>query len=178
MAKLKNDKYERFAQEYQLDSNKTQAAIRAGYSKNGADSKGGQLYGIIRIRERIDELRAETAERCKITIDEIVTELGEQFRVDPNEVFEDNGNLKPFNEMTDRARRSIKSIQKKTFTSAAGTSEDIKAEMYDKHGAAEKLLKHLGGYERDNKQKEKIIVTNQDRDDRIEELLAKAKKDG
>lgn len=64
---LKNDKYEAFCQEYMRDSNKTQAAIRAGYSKNRADSKGAQLWGIIGIQNRVAVLQGRLAEETGVS---------------------------------------------------------------------------------------------------------------
>lgn len=58
MAELENKKHERFCQEYILDLNATQAAIRAGYSVKQANSTGARLYAKVSIRARIDELNA------------------------------------------------------------------------------------------------------------------------
>ena len=44
-------KQERFCQEYALDLNATQAAIRAGYSKRNAAKIGPELLGKTRIAE-------------------------------------------------------------------------------------------------------------------------------
>lgn len=173
MSKELSHKEERFCEEFVIDNNATQAAIRAGYSQDSARSIASKKLTKHNIQDFISELRGQISKRCKITIDEIVTELAEQFRVDPNEVFESNGNLKALDKMSDRARRSIKAIQKQTFTSDSGTSEKIKAELYDKHVAAEKLMRHLGGYKEDNEQANKIIVSEQDRDNRIAELNKK-----
>ena len=49
------DKQKRFAEEYLVDTNATQAAIRAGYSKKTAYSMGQQLLKKIEIKTYIDE---------------------------------------------------------------------------------------------------------------------------
>lgn len=151
-------KEQRFCEEYVIDLNATQAAIRAGYSEDSARSIASNKLTKHNIQEAVKDLRGEISKRCKITIDEIVTELAEQFRVDPNEVFDNTGALKLLGNMTDRARRSIKSIQRQTFTTEGGVSEKIKTELYDKHTAAEKLMRHLGGYGKDHEQANKPIV--------------------
>lgn len=48
-------KQARFADEYLVDQNATQAAIRAGYSKNTAYSQGGRLLKNVEIRAYIDK---------------------------------------------------------------------------------------------------------------------------
>lgn len=59
MAELENRKHERFCQEYIIDLNATQAAIRAGYSKNRADVTGARLLGNARVHARVTELSQE-----------------------------------------------------------------------------------------------------------------------
>lgn len=53
------DRQERFCQEYIIDANATQAAIRAGYCEKTARSTGSRLLTKADIRARIDELMAE-----------------------------------------------------------------------------------------------------------------------
>lgn len=54
MAKL-TKKQQRFCDEYLLDCNATQAAIRAGYSKKTANEQGAKLIADKRISDRINE---------------------------------------------------------------------------------------------------------------------------
>jgi phage terminase small subunit len=49
------DKQKRFADEYLIDTNATQAAIRAGYSKKTACSQGQRLLTNVEIKTYIDE---------------------------------------------------------------------------------------------------------------------------
>ena len=62
-----NPKQERFAQEYVIDSNGKQAAIRAGYSPKTAEVKACQLLRIIKVSQYVQQLRDEVAERLGIT---------------------------------------------------------------------------------------------------------------
>ena len=54
-----NNKQQKFAQEYVIDCNGTQAAIRAGYSAKTADSKAAQLLVIVRVKQEIERIQAE-----------------------------------------------------------------------------------------------------------------------
>lgn len=49
------DKQQRFVDEYLIDLNATQAAIRAGYSEKTADSIGLQLLRKTQVAEAIEE---------------------------------------------------------------------------------------------------------------------------
>ena len=51
------EKQKRFCEEYLVDLNATQAAIRAGYSKDSAYSIGGELLKKLEIRNYIRELK-------------------------------------------------------------------------------------------------------------------------
>lgn len=76
MAKL-TEKQELFIQEYLVDLNATQAAIRAGYSENTAYSIGNENLKKPEIAEKIRELMAEREERTGITQDKVLDELAE-----------------------------------------------------------------------------------------------------
>lgn len=68
-------KQERFCEEYLIDLNATQAAIRAGYSANTANEQGAQNLAKLSIQEKITELKAERSQRTEITQDRVVKEL-------------------------------------------------------------------------------------------------------
>jgi len=53
------DKQKRFCEEYIIDCNATQAAIRAGYSEATANEAGSRLLANVNIRAYIDELLAD-----------------------------------------------------------------------------------------------------------------------
>ncbi len=58
MAKL-TEKQQRFVDEYLIDLNATQAAIRAGYSAKTADVQGSRMLGIVKVQQAISEAMAE-----------------------------------------------------------------------------------------------------------------------
>ena len=68
-------KQERFAMEYLIDLNATQAAIRAGYAKRTAGSQGHDLLKKPEIQAAIQEGRQEAEKRTDITLDRVLHEL-------------------------------------------------------------------------------------------------------
>lgn len=66
-------KQERFCQEYLIDLNATQAAIRAGFSAKTADKIGSQLLGKTRVQAKIDELKLARATSTGITAERVLT---------------------------------------------------------------------------------------------------------
>lgn len=71
MAKL-TDKQEQFCQEYLIDLNATQAAIRAGYSEKTANEQGARLLANVSIQTRLKELQSARQERTEITQDYVL----------------------------------------------------------------------------------------------------------
>lgn len=80
MAELENEKHERFCQEYLVDLNGTQAAIRAGYGKRSAASQASTLLKNPNILTRVGELRKEMRERLALNADFVVLELLDTYK--------------------------------------------------------------------------------------------------
>ncbi len=64
-----------FVEEYLIDLNATQAAIRAGYSKKTANEQGAQLLAKLSIRQAVAEAQAIRSKRTAITQDEVIQGL-------------------------------------------------------------------------------------------------------
>ena len=65
----------RFVEEYLIDLNATQAAIRAGYSAKNADKIGPELLGKTRVSAAIAEAQAKRSERVSVSQDDVVRGL-------------------------------------------------------------------------------------------------------
>ena len=68
-------KQARFVEEFVLDLNATQAAIRAGYAESGARTEGARLLAKANIQARIAELQAERSRRTDIKADYVLRRL-------------------------------------------------------------------------------------------------------
>ena len=68
-------KQRRFIEEYLIDLNATQAAIRAGYKKSAARQIGSENLSKLDISEAVAELQAERSKRGQIKADNVVAEL-------------------------------------------------------------------------------------------------------
>lgn len=68
-------KQQRFVQEYLVDLNATQAAIRAGYSPKTAEIIGFENLRKPKIKAEIDRVMQDRAKRTEITQDKVVQEL-------------------------------------------------------------------------------------------------------
>lgn len=68
---------QRFVEEYLVDLNATQAAIRAGYSPKTANEQGARLLANVSIREAIEHARTEQQQRTQINADWVLKKLVE-----------------------------------------------------------------------------------------------------
>ncbi len=74
-AKWMTDKQAVFVEEYLVDLNATQAAIRAGYSKASATAIGVENLAKPIIQQAIGLAMAARSERVRITVDEVLTDI-------------------------------------------------------------------------------------------------------
>ncbi len=73
-------RYEKFCQEYAVDYNGTQAAIRAGYEEKSARQQASRLLSQEEILNRIMELQADQVKRLAITQDYVVMQLLDTYK--------------------------------------------------------------------------------------------------
>lgn len=143
IAKL-TPKQERFCEEYLVDLNVTQAAIRAGYSKKTAYRIGAELLQKTHVSNRISELRSQQSKRTEITADRVIAELAAIAFADRTELakVDKSGNVKfaPTDSLPDDVKKIISGIKEGKF----GTE----VSSYDKVKALELLGKHLGLWEK------------------------------
>lgn len=68
-------KQQRFVDEYLIDLNATQAAIRAGYSEKTANEQGSRLLVNVSISEAIAKAQNKRSERTEITQDYVLNNI-------------------------------------------------------------------------------------------------------
>jgi phage terminase small subunit len=169
-----NKRQRQFCDEYLIDLNATQAAIRAGYAEKYASTNAHKLLQITAIKEKIDELMAERAKRTEITQDRVLKELAiiafsnaadyaavvdEETYVEVDgewiKLLDDDGNpvmkrtVKPVltGSLTDEQKRALSVIKK--------GRDGFEVKPYDKVRALELLGKHLGMFQ------DKVEVTGE-----------------
>lgn len=138
MARL-TEKQARFVEEYLVDLNATQAAIRAGYSEKTARSVGCENLTKPDIQEAIKSAMSLRSERTEITQDMVLRELAAiGFSRITDYVNIKNGvvELNDTSSLTDSQNASIASIKEGKF--------GIELKNYDKLRALELLGQHLG----------------------------------
>ncbi len=136
-------KQKRFVEEYLIDLNATQAAIRAGYKAGNAQRAseiGSELLQKTPVADAISKAMAERSRRTGVSADRVIQELAKLAFVNASEVINtEDATLKRNAAPEDTA--AIQSVKVKTF-GEDGIEREIK--MADKIRALELLGKHLG----------------------------------
>lgn len=89
------DKRKRFVQEYLLDLNATQAAIRAGYSAKTAAVIGHELLRKPNVKAALEAAMAKREERTEINADWLLRRLADEVEADVADLYDGNGSLLP-----------------------------------------------------------------------------------
>lgn len=133
-------KQKRFCEEYLIDLNATQAAIRAGYSPDTAKAIGCENLTKPDIRAHIDRAMAERSRRTGVNADRVVQELAKIAFVNATDVIDPKTATVKENALPEDTA-AIQSVKVKTF-GEDGLEREIK--MADKLRALEMLGRHLG----------------------------------
>lgn len=134
-------KQQRFVAEYLKTSNATQAAINAGFSPNFAGQYGSKLLNHPNIAAKIASRVESTLSASDVNPRRVIEELARLALGDSTAVLDENGNIRPVNELSEDVRRSISSIE--VSDSPIG-GRKTKVRTWDKVRALEILAKHLG----------------------------------
>ena len=132
-------KQKRFVEEYLIDLNATQAAIRAGYSPETAKEIGAQNLTKLNISAAIAKAMAERSKRTGVNQDRIVLELAKIAFVNPADVDISN----PETATADDAA-AIQSVKVKRFSTKDGGGTEREIRFHDKIRALELLGRHVG----------------------------------
>lgn len=152
-----NEKQKKFCNEYLIDLNATQAAIRAGYSEKTARSIANENLTKPDIQDYIQNLQSGIQKRNRISQDEIIQDLIE---------------------IKNRCMQNVPVMYYDKVDKEwkhEGLAEGEPLYKFDSNGAnkaLDQLSKIIGAYEVDNKQKAGINIVVQDKKhkDMLEEL--------
>lgn len=91
-------KQARFVDEYLIDLNATQAAIRAGYSEKTAEAIGAENLRKPLIKAAIDRAQSNRAEQTQINAAWVLTRLAAEATADLADIYDETGAIKPIHD--------------------------------------------------------------------------------
>ena len=136
-----NPKQTRFVQEYLKDTNATQAAIRAGYSANGAKVQGSRLLTNANVQAAVLKGRARTAEKAEVTLDWLIEEFKENHRL----AREGNPAVDRYGKPTGSVMRQIAASNKAVEAIAILTGFWVNKSKVGVDSDLEKLMERIDG---------------------------------
>ena len=136
-------KQQRFVEEFLIDLNATQAAIRSGYAAGSADVTGARLLGNVRIRAAIDAAKARRSEATGITAERVLREYARVAFADLRHVMDwgpDGVTLRPSDALNDDAAAALSEVRQ--------TKDGLAVKLHPKTTALDALARHVGLFDR------------------------------
>lgn len=146
-------KQDAFINEYLIDKNATQAAIRAGYSKKTAYSIGEENLRKPEIALEIEAKLAVFSEKAGLSVELVMSSLARELRFDPADLYDEWGNIKPIHEIPEDARKCLVGMETAQVGSPDAPVMVQRVKWINAANARDQAMKHLGLYEKDNAQK-------------------------
>jgi phage terminase small subunit len=153
-------KQQAFVDEYLVDLNATQAAIRAGYSPETAQEQSSRLLSNVMVSAAVAAAKAERSKQTGIDAAWLLKRLADEAEADLNDIYDEVGALKPIHQWPLIWRKGlvggIKAIEERDDTGkVVGVVREVKLsdrvkrlEMIGKHvdvQAFKEQVEHSGG---------------------------------
>jgi phage terminase small subunit len=161
------DRQKRFCDEYLIDLNATQAAIRAGYSEKRASEQAYQLLQKTTVCEYIKQRQKDRMERTEITQDFVLRELMEIASVKATDyariveknatavvegveiqLYDAEGNPVKYRTVEPILTEELTEVQKKALAVIKKGRDGFEIKPYDKVKVLELLGRHLGMWDK------------------------------
>jgi phage terminase small subunit len=142
-------KQRRFVEEYLVDLNATQAAIRAGYSRKTARSIAEENLTKPDIAQAVAEAQAARAERTQMAADRALRELARIAFSDIRSLFDKKGALRNIAELSEDEAAALAAVEVSEIFEGRGEDRRLigymrKVRFWDKRAALELAMRHLG----------------------------------
>jgi phage terminase small subunit len=165
----------RFALEYLVDLNATQAAVRAGLSAKTAHSSGPRMVKAPRVQAFIAAALARREAKLELTAERVLLELARVGLFDIGGAYGPDGQLLELAQMPEDVRRALVGLESEQLDTDDGPSgKVVKVRFADKIKALELLGKHLKLFT-DVLEAKVEAFTEEEREARVAELLERAR---
>ncbi len=146
-------KQQRFADEYLIDLDPAQAAIRAGYDPKTARRSAQQNMKKPEIQQAIQTAMQNRQARTEITQDRVIQEYARLAFFDPRKLFYPDGSPKPIEALDDDTAAAVTGIDVREEYEGAGEERVFvgytkKYRLANKISALGSLAKHIGLFDK------------------------------
>jgi phage terminase small subunit len=146
-------KQELFAQKY-VELSVASDAYRLAYnaqdmSPEAIHVEASRLLQNPKVAPRVEELESLRLKRHQVTVDRVVAEYSKLAFLDIRKAFDEEGRLKPIQELDDDTAAAISGLEVEALFEGKGAEREIvgrlhKIKLSDKKGALDSLSKYLG----------------------------------
>jgi phage terminase small subunit len=144
-----NEKRKRFCEEYMIDMNGKQAAIRAGYNPKTAESQASRMLRDVKVQEYINSLRERLKKKLEITQERVLQELARISFSDIRKYYNEDGSLKSITELDDDSAAALAGVEADELYEGFGEERrqigfTKKIKRFDKISAIANINKMMG----------------------------------
>ncbi|MFC2524999.1 MAG: terminase small subunit [Selenomonas noxia] len=142
----------RFVDEWLIDFNGKQAAIRAGYSAKTAEATAARLLRNVKVQAEISRRQKDLQRRTEVTQDRVVKELARVAFADATDyacietyMYENkDGTLSPLQAVSPKDTGALSDDQRAAIAGIKQGANGIEIKLHDKIKALELLGRHIG----------------------------------
>lgn len=139
---------------------KCYAVLHPTTSKKGCESRGSEYLNHPYTQAYLKEQTDRVAEQADVTQERVIQEIARLGLFDPRKLFDGRGNPLPISQLDDDAAAAIAGLKVREIPMGddGQLATVIEYKLADKNSALDKLMKYLGGYEKDNRQKNESLA--------------------
>lgn len=138
-----------FVEEYLVDLNATQAAIRAGYSAKSATVQGAQLLAITNVMHAVEAGRRVRSHKTAVTAEAVLAKLWQMANFDIRKLFNDDGSMKAITELDDVTAKGLTGFKITEIKDEDGnvTGYSKEGKLIDLRAVLVDVGRHLGMFD-------------------------------
>ncbi|MBP7398173.1 MAG: terminase small subunit [Chitinophagales bacterium] len=171
-----NARQKKFCEQYLIDLNATQAALRAGYSKKTSYAIGFENLKKVEIQKYISERQNKLAESTGITQERVLAEYAKIAFSDVRSLFDENSRLLSIKDIPDAIAAALSSVEvDQIYNNIPAGKVEIgdtkKVKLWDKTKALDSIARHLGMFAKDNAQSKPEVIVPPVSDEKIDQVI-------
>jgi phage terminase small subunit len=138
-------KQARFVEEYLIDLNGKQAAVRAGYAAKAAEVQASRLLRNAKVRVALEDAMQARSKRTTVTTDRVLTEFARLAFANMRDYWPRPGETIDLSRLDQDRTAAIAEITIDEAMDTAGVlHRRTRLKLHDKKGALDSLARHLG----------------------------------
>ena len=141
-----SEKEKKFIAQYLVDYNGKRAALSAGYNRSTAANQAQRMLNDPKVKRAIAHYKRLEQKRLRLTKLDILEELRNLVTLDPADIYDENGRVKPIHDIPLRARSMITGFeQTETVDHETGETTIVtKVKLCNKVAGIDLAMKHKG----------------------------------